>query len=1116
MTSAIRQLYVTLKLQADSYNNALRQAQRETRELEKTIRPTMKLVDDLSRTMKTAGVAMTAAVTAPIAAVAGLGIQFNAMQEQAQIAFTTLLGSGEKARRFLEEMKEFAAKTPFEFPDLVRASQRLLAMGFAANQIKPLLTSVGDAAAGLGGSADTIDRITLALGQMAGRGRVATQEMNQLTEVGIPAWRLLAEGMGVSEQKLRDMVEKGLVPADKSIQILQEGMNKAFGGQMAKQAETFSGLLSTIKDEARFIAGDLTTGLFNVVKGPLKTAVETLERMRSTINGLSDDTKAWIAIFGVGLASIGPALLIVSGGLFAIKQTIEGIILLRAGLFATISVISGVGAVSSLAEARIALGLYAESVWAIHGAWVATAAVAAAYLALAYEIYQLGNAIADLVEAKRDAARASSEFEASVKTLEERLRSEGVVIDRGKMSLEEYAIALQKAGQAKWLNPDWLIIQQQWEKHLRDLDEALRRIKEREMAAAEAAKAHAAEVKRVTESFQQAFRPADELARELDILLKKYMVNDVIAVYGQKIDDAARIQVGFNGKISETIRVLDTLYLRMKSAEALKSGFADLEKEAASGLQSLLDKLSPRKDVIQPLNLPIPRIANDKEEIEFLSSMELQAGYAALKLQNLNSTLKQVAATTSSMPKMPELPPVFTESELARKARTELSEAERSATALGVAIRELQNDDLAGTGLKDAQIIGLLGGNLETAAKNAELLGIKLDEQTIHLINQIDATKKAEEEAKRWERTWSQVLANITTEFVSGLSSLILRGRDIGSRVGRTFIEAFFAELFNPLTNLLAGWGRALATQLQTSVMPRIAGAIGLGSLLPKVAGAATKTAAQLPIDPAVAGTYTGLMGGGGGAGAAAGAHGFFGLSGAQLGAFFSNPFTIGVGAAIGAGLLVKHFVGRGRRAADDFGGAVERPFGQQLGLIVDEFNSAKGAGSLSLAEAKTTRDELVALQRQFISQSAEFAAQGDAQRKVVEQAIAGHNANFGPNLSRILDDVNTTIASLAKGQTVGGIPQTGLALSASSKIDAAADKFLQAADKFLQANAAKEPQAVQENHYEQTVNITIEGSGKSTRELMEEIDAELKSGNGGFRAGWTRIFSQNKGVVVN
>ena len=221
-------------------------------------------------------------------AIAKTGIEFNAMKEQANVAFTTMLGSGQLAKDFLDELQEFAAKTPFEFPDLVRASQRLLAMGFAAGEVKPLLTSVGDAVAALGGGAYEIDRVTLALGQMKARGKTTAEEMMQLTEVGIPAWQMLADAIGVDVGQAMEMVTKGAVTADTTISAVVAGINQRFGGMMEKQSQTWNGLLSTLRDVFGQISGTVMEPFFAKAKELLASTVTAMTSFHTHLkNGLT-------------------------------------------------------------------------------------------------------------------------------------------------------------------------------------------------------------------------------------------------------------------------------------------------------------------------------------------------------------------------------------------------------------------------------------------------------------------------------------------------------------------------------------------------------------------------------------------------------------------------------------------------------------------------------------------------------------------------------------------------------------------------------------------------------------------------------------------------------------
>lgn len=204
------------------------------------------------------------------AAVATTGFKFLDMKQQSQIAFTTMLGSAKAAGAYFQQLTQFAARTPFELPDVLTGAKRLMAMGFAAKDVIGVLRNVGDAAAGLSTGREGIDRMVTALGQMRNAGRVNAQDMNQLIQAGVPAWRYLADAAGKSIAEIRDMSEKGMLNSRAAVRIILAGMDKDFGGLMEKQSHTFGGLVSTLKDTFRIASGNIMQPFFTRVTGWLQ------------------------------------------------------------------------------------------------------------------------------------------------------------------------------------------------------------------------------------------------------------------------------------------------------------------------------------------------------------------------------------------------------------------------------------------------------------------------------------------------------------------------------------------------------------------------------------------------------------------------------------------------------------------------------------------------------------------------------------------------------------------------------------------------------------------------------------------------------------------------------
>ena len=295
-----------------------------------------------------------AGMAAGMTALGAAAVRSAAQMEQNRVAFTTLLRSAEKAKRFLGAMEKFAATTPFELPGVLAASKRLLAFGFTAEQVLPILRAVGDSAAALGLGEDGIQRMTLAIGQMQAKGKIQAQEMLQLAEAGVPAWELLAKAIGVDIPTAMKMAEEGQISAAQGIQAIVAGMNTKFSGMMEAQAQTINGIMSNIRDS---VGQTMTAIGDDIVRGL---------NLKEHFKGMQD----WLANFAQAVKSYG------------IGETLRTMI--PAGLAAGIGALAGVivgtaipaikffalNLIKLKAAAGITLGW-----WAVIGAAVGAAAI---------------------------------------------------------------------------------------------------------------------------------------------------------------------------------------------------------------------------------------------------------------------------------------------------------------------------------------------------------------------------------------------------------------------------------------------------------------------------------------------------------------------------------------------------------------------------------------------------------------------------------------------------------------------------------------------------------------------------------------------------------------------
>lgn len=283
-------------------------------------------------------------------------VQAAAQMRQYEIAFQTMLKSAEAGTQMLRDLQQFAAETPFDVPGVVSAGQQLMAFGFKAEEIIPMLTNLGDAASGLGLGTEGVSRLAYALGQMQTSGKLNAQDMMQLTSAGISAWDMLAQAAGKTVAEMKDLCSKGAIDSKAAVQTIIAGMNDQFGGMMAKTSDEVAGLLANIEETAgntSAAVGKYLTEAFNI-KGILKDVSDRLGEFQQKMQTATEQGK-----------SMGDV----------IKECVPAPVIAVIGAFAAVLVVVSVAAVATLGAV---LGLTAGMV-AIGAAMGAVAALVVTY-----------------------------------------------------------------------------------------------------------------------------------------------------------------------------------------------------------------------------------------------------------------------------------------------------------------------------------------------------------------------------------------------------------------------------------------------------------------------------------------------------------------------------------------------------------------------------------------------------------------------------------------------------------------------------------------------------------------------------------------------------------------
>lgn len=245
-------------------------------------------------TIAKAGAGLLTGVSAGMGALVKHASDYNSQMENYQTNFAVLLRDEAKAMEHVAYLRERAAKTPFGMEDLASASQTMLSFGLSAEKSNQAMEQLGDIALG---DKSKFQMLTLAFSQISAAGKLSGQDLLQMVNAGFNPLNTIAEKTGTNLGDLKEVMageegsdafynqmkaaqdeveklgDKASEGAKLLAQIGQDGyisaemVGKAMeietspGGRfyngMQKASETTTGMLSTLKDDASALTGEV-------------------------------------------------------------------------------------------------------------------------------------------------------------------------------------------------------------------------------------------------------------------------------------------------------------------------------------------------------------------------------------------------------------------------------------------------------------------------------------------------------------------------------------------------------------------------------------------------------------------------------------------------------------------------------------------------------------------------------------------------------------------------------------------------------------------------------------------------------------------------------------------
>lgn len=248
----------------------------------------------------------------------------------------------EKANKDLENLINLAKNAPFSINQLTNSFVKLRTTGMkdAEQNFKALTDSI----ASFGGTDEHLQRASIAIQQMAGKGVVSMEELRQQLGEAIPdAMQVMARGLGVTVGALVKQIETGTVEARGAMRAMFLEMERTYSGGGRNLMQTFIGATARLRTE-------VSLAMREIGEGGLLEALKTAGREVAaaiSVENLGAGYRSFGAILGETVLKLKDFTIFLLDNRETIVLTVKALAALVAGFVAMRVIQSIIGIVAA-------------------------------------------------------------------------------------------------------------------------------------------------------------------------------------------------------------------------------------------------------------------------------------------------------------------------------------------------------------------------------------------------------------------------------------------------------------------------------------------------------------------------------------------------------------------------------------------------------------------------------------------------------------------------------------------------------------------------------------------------------------------------------------------------
>lgn len=247
------------------------------------------------------GSQLTTSITLPLVGLGIASVKIAGDLESLEMGMVSIMGSTKLASEELKKLRKEALKPGLNFEQAIKGSLRLQSIGVSADLARATLTSFGNALALVGGRGSDLDGVTLALAQIAAKGKIQAEEINQIAERVPQIRQALINAFGTADTEVLQKLGIGF----------EEFISKIIM-QLNTLPKATSGIKNTMENTAtalKLTAAKIGEKVFPIFKTLSDVLIKTLNVFLKLPDSIQSNIVKWALL----AAAVGPVLSLLGG-----------------------------------------------------------------------------------------------------------------------------------------------------------------------------------------------------------------------------------------------------------------------------------------------------------------------------------------------------------------------------------------------------------------------------------------------------------------------------------------------------------------------------------------------------------------------------------------------------------------------------------------------------------------------------------------------------------------------------------------------------------------------------------------------------------------------------------